>query len=72
MSRSGTVTCLLFAACALVATSGLFAASKVPPYDAVVESDEAFVRCGPGKDYYPTEKLKRGDHVTVRRHDPDG
>ena len=72
MSRSGTVTCLLFAACALVATSGLFAASKVPPYDAVVESDEAFVRCGPGKDYYPTEKLKRGDHVTVRRHDPGG
>jgi hypothetical protein len=72
MSRSGTVTCLLFAACALVAASGLYAASKVPPYDAVVESDEAFVRCGPGKDYYPTEKLKRGDHVTVRRHDPGG
>jgi hypothetical protein len=72
MSRSGTVTCLLFAACAFLAAPSLFAASKVPPYDAVVESDEAFVRCGPGKDYYPTEKLKRGDHVTVRRHDPGG
>ncbi len=72
MSRSGTVTCLLFAACAFFAAPGVFAASKVPPYEAVVESDEAFVRCGPGKDYYPTDKLKRGDHVTVRRHDPGG
>ena len=45
---------------------------KEPPYEAVVESDEAFARCGPGKNFYPTGKLKRGDHVTVRRHDPGG
>jgi hypothetical protein len=72
MRRSRTVTCILFAALAFLATPAVFAASKVPPYEAVVESDEAFVRCGPGKDFYPTERLKRGDHVIVRRHDPGG
>jgi uncharacterized protein YgiM (DUF1202 family) len=63
---------LLFAALATVAARGAFAATKEPPYEAVVESDEAFARCGPGKNFYPTGKLKRGDHVTVRRHDPGG
>ena len=72
MPRSGTVPSMLFAACAIVATHGAFAATKEPPYEAVVESDEAFARCGPGKNFYPTGKLKRGDHVTVRRHDPGG
>ncbi len=43
------------------------------PYSAVVVQDEVLVRSGPGKDsYYPTGKLKRGDRVTVRRHDPGG
>jgi len=72
MPRPGTMPILLFAALAAVATRGAFAATKEPPYEAVVESDEAFARCGPGKNFYPTGKLKRGDHVTVRRHDPGG
>ncbi len=42
------------------------------PYQASVQAPEAIVRCGPGKNYYPTSKLSRGDRVTVRRHDPDG
>lgn len=45
--------------------------SPKTPYEAVVDVDEVFVRCGPGQDkYYPTGKLKRGDRVTVIRHDP--
>jgi uncharacterized protein YgiM (DUF1202 family) len=72
MPRTGTVPSLFFAACAIVATHGALAATKEPPYEAVVEADEAFARCGPGKNFYPTGKLKRGDHVTVRRHDPGG
>lgn len=42
------------------------------PYEGLVESDEAYVRSGPGKQYYPTSQLKRGDRVTVHRHDPGG
>lgn len=42
------------------------------PYDAVVEADEAYVRSGSSKKYYPTGKLHRGDRVTVQRHDPGG
>ena len=72
MPRSGTVPSMLIAAWAIVLSQGAFAATKEPPYEAVVESDEAFYRCGPGKSFYPTGKLKRGDHVTVRRHDPGG
>ena len=72
MPRFGTVPSLLFAASRLSRRTAAFAATKEPPYEAVVESDEAFARCGPGKNFYPTAKLKRGDHVTVRRHDPGG
>lgn len=42
------------------------------PYEAVVDVEEEFVRCGPGPKYYPTGKLRRGDRVTVHRHDPGG
>ena len=48
------------------------AAVKEFPYEAVVEADETYVRCGPGKNFYTTIKLNRGQHVTVRRHDPGG
>jgi hypothetical protein len=67
-----TVPCLLVAACALLAPQRSLAATKEPPYEAIVESDEAFFRCGPGKNFYPTGALQRGDRVTVRRHDPGG
>ncbi|MCA9068315.1 MAG: hypothetical protein KDA84_05300, partial [Planctomycetaceae bacterium] len=32
----------------------------------------AYVRSGPGKQFYPTAQLKRGERVTVHRHDPGG
>jgi uncharacterized protein YraI len=42
------------------------------PYRAVVEGAEAYVRSGPGRNYYPTAKLTAGRRVTVHRHDPGG
>ncbi len=42
------------------------------PYKAYVTSGEVYVRSGPGKNYYPTSKLKIGDPVEVYRHDPGG
>jgi hypothetical protein len=53
------------------------AESRQFPYDAVVEippgeSQDIYVRSGPGSKYYPTARLKAGDRVTVRRHDPGG
>jgi len=42
------------------------------PYEAVIESDELDVRSGPGRKYYPTMRLNRGDRVVVNRHDPGG
>ena len=46
--------------------------SREFPYDAVVDAPEVYVRSGPGEDFYPTTKLKRGDKVHVHRHDPGG
>lgn len=42
------------------------------PYDATIETEETYVRSGPGSKYYPTGKLQKGDRVTVHRHDPGG
>ncbi len=42
------------------------------PYTAYANSDDVYVRSGPGKNYYPTEKLARGEAVEVYRHDPGG
>ncbi len=42
------------------------------PYVAIVRVDGAYVRSGPGKSYYPTERLARGTKVTIHRHDPGG
>jgi SH3 domain-containing protein len=42
------------------------------PYTAYANTDDVYVRSGPGKNYYPTEKLVRGDSVEVYRHDPGG
>ena len=42
------------------------------PYQAIVEIDGEYVRSGPGQSFYPTDKLKKGDKVTVHRHDPGG
>jgi len=42
------------------------------PYEAMVDADNVYARSGPGRSYYPTNRLKRGSRVTVRRHDPGG
>jgi hypothetical protein len=63
---------LLGGSLAPMATRPAPAAVKEFPYEAIIEADEAYVRCGPGKNFYTTMKLTRGQHVTVRRHDPGG
>jgi hypothetical protein len=74
MPRFGTLLSLLLllGSFAPTATRPAAAAVKEFPYEAVIEADEAYVRCGPGKNYYTTMKLTRGQRVTVRRHDPGG
>ena len=42
------------------------------PYKTCIAADDVYVRSGPGQNYYPTNKLKRGDEVEVYRHDPGG
>ncbi|MHB8972422.1 MAG: SH3 domain-containing protein [Pirellulaceae bacterium] len=42
------------------------------PWQAQVSVDEVEVRCGPGWDYYATQRLPRGTRVEVYRHDPGG
>jgi uncharacterized protein YraI len=42
------------------------------PYVAYINSADVYVRSGPGRDYYPTEKLAKGVQVEVHRHDPGG
>ncbi len=42
------------------------------PYQGLIESDAAYARSGPGNQFYPTAKLKRGTRITVHRHDPGG
>ncbi|HEV8002657.1 MAG TPA: hypothetical protein VGP63_22410 [Planctomycetaceae bacterium] len=72
MPRFGTLLSLLLVGLAVTATRPARAAVKDFPYEAIIEADEALVRCGPGKNFYTTIKLTRGQHVTVRRHDPGG
>jgi hypothetical protein len=52
--------------------AGAEAQDRKFPYDAVVDVDEELARCGPGPKYYPTSKVKRGEKVSVHRHDPGG
>lgn len=42
------------------------------PYVAYVNSADVYVRSGPGRNYYPTDKLRKGEQVEVYRHDPGG
>lgn len=56
----------------LVASIGMAAGDGQFPYTAFANSDDVYVRSGPGKNYYPTEKLPRGEPVEIYRHDPGG
>ncbi len=57
---------------ATVNTSTTIAADKTFPYRAYVNSRDVYVRSGPGRDYYPTEKLQPSTPIEVYRHDPGG
>ncbi len=62
-----------WSAAALAASAaGSAAAEPSTPYKAYVVADDVYVRSGPGKNYYPTAKLKKGDTVEVYRRDPGG
>ncbi|MEX2111944.1 MAG: hypothetical protein WD845_02100 [Pirellulales bacterium] len=63
--RSSSVLLLAIATCVAARADEL-------PYTAYVNSDDVYVRSGPGRNYYPTEKLTKGDAVEVYRHDPGG
>lgn len=58
--------------CGLLLSSSLSAAVTQFPYEAVVRTDNAAVRCGQGKNYYVTAQLRKGTQVVVHRHDPGG
>ena len=42
------------------------------PYKGIVTQNEAYVRSGNTRSFYPTDRLRRGDRVTVVRQDPGG
>ena len=48
------------------------AAGEKFPYTAYTNSDDVYIRSGPGKNYYPTDKLAKGESVEVYRQDPGG
>jgi SH3-like domain-containing protein len=56
----------------VVAMAALPTAAEEFPYQAHVQADDVYVRSGPGRGYYPTDKLHKGDAVEVYRHDPGG
>jgi SH3-like domain-containing protein len=48
------------------------AAGEKFPYTAYTNSDDVYIRSGPGKNYYPTDKLAKGEPVEIYRQDPGG
>ena len=56
----------------LAVSGAAWAQAPRPPYLATVQKKQAFVRSGPGQQYYPTGVLKQGAVVEVYRHDPGG
>lgn len=63
---------ILFSCFTVVLLASAANAEPSFPYKATVVSDDVYIRSGPGQDYYPTDKLKRGQQVEVYRHEPGG
>lgn len=59
-------------ACLFSLAASLSAESRKFPYEAVVRADNVTVRCAQGKNGYATSRVKKGDILTVHRHDPGG
>ena len=64
--------CVVILAISVMMTGPVLAEQRTPPYKAYISADAVYVRSGPGKNYYPSDKLKTGDQVEVYRHDPGG
>jgi SH3-like domain-containing protein len=47
-------------------------AEQAFPYKAYMTADDVEVRSGPGEDFYPTDKLQKGEMVEVYRRDAGG
>lgn len=58
--------------CGLVLAEAASAGERTFPYTVEIAADEVEVRCGPGWDYYATQRLARGTKVEVYRHDAGG
>ena len=56
--------------CAALPTAVATAQVTTFPYEAVVETNDVPIHSGPG--FYATNRLKKGTHVVVQRHDPGG
>lgn len=61
-----------FALFALTLLSNLAHAEEPFPYVAYVSQEDAYVRSGPGRRYYPTGQVTQGYAVEVYRHDDSG
>jgi hypothetical protein len=48
------------------------AASDQVPFTVYTNSSDVYIRSGPGKNYYPTDKLAQGEPLEVYRQDPGG
>jgi SH3-like domain-containing protein len=56
----------------IILTASTAMAEQVFPYKAYVAGDDVEVRSGPGEDFYPTDKLQKGQMVEVYRRDAGG
>ncbi|MBI1903891.1 MAG: hypothetical protein HYS13_22545 [Planctomycetia bacterium] len=59
-------------ACGMLAVCTVATAAESFPYLAFVDGDDAQALAGPGKNYYATGRLSRGELVEVYRHDAGG
>ena len=72
MRFQSVIVLLVFAAMLATGNCLCLAADDQFPYTAYANSEDVYIRSGPGKNYYPTEKLGKGTPVEVYRHDPGG
>ncbi|MBM4077928.1 MAG: hypothetical protein FJ267_20050, partial [Planctomycetes bacterium] len=66
--KLSTATLFVISCCGFLSA----AQERQLPYDAIVETEGEYVRSGPGPTFYPTDRLKKGNKITVHRHDPGG
>ena len=70
--RTIVIALMLVSSLSTLVNSASAQVSRTFPYDAVIVDDEVYARSGPGKQYYPTSRFRKGDPVSVVRHDPGG